>query len=154
MDDERRDGAIPDELSIADAIFINPQRFKSYITKLMRGQLEKSLGITESLLFFVIVLDDEKGMSLKELSVYAGVDKSLTTRAVRYLMDLGYVINDKGPGREYSIKLTEKGLEARKKGKEVVKKTSDIITAGLTDEERRMMGIILAKLVKNMENYS
>lgn len=154
MKDERRDGAIPDEISLEDAIFINPQRFKSYITKQMRGRLEDNLNLTESLLFFVIVLDDEKGMSLKELSGYAGVDKSLTTRAVRYLMDLHYVINDKGPGREYSIKLTEKGLEARKKGKEIVKDIADSLTSDFTDEEKRMMNILLAKLVRKMESYS
>lgn len=153
MDDEQRNGAIPDEISLANAMFINPQRYKSFYIKLVRERL-KETKLTESSLFFIVVLDDKKGISLKELSCDVGVDKSLTTRMIRHLMDLGYVKKGKGPGKEYSVTLTEEGLKARKKGKEVVDEVSEFLTSDFSEEEKHHMGSVLAKLVRKMENYN
>lgn len=153
MEDEYRNGEIPDEISLANAFFINPQRFKSFYTKLVRERL-KETKLTESSMFFVIVLDDKVGMSLKDLSGFVGVDKALTTRMIKGFVDAGYVKKEKGPGNEYSVTLTEKGMEMRMKGKEIVEDIMKYLTSDFSEEEIRSMNSIVSKLVKKMDNYN
>jgi Transcriptional regulators len=153
MEFDYRNGEIPDELSLANAFFVNPQRFKSFYTKLVRERL-KETKLTESSIYFVIVLDDKVGMSLKELSSYVGVDKALTTRMVKAFVDIGYFRKEKGPGNEYSVTLTEEGMAAREKGRKVVEEVMSYLTSDFSEEELHSMNSIIAKFVKKMDNYS
>lgn len=73
--------------------------------------------------------------SMKEVSDYLMVDKSITTRTIGALIETGFVRNDSGDARRYSLVLTEKGEEAVKVIEEVSSEIWKEILSELTEEE-------------------
>jgi DNA-binding MarR family transcriptional regulator len=103
---------------------------------------------------FLVMLDENKGMSLKEMTERIGVHKSLTTRAVKHLLENGYVINASESGKEYSIVLTPKGKAAKRTAFCAFSELFEMILEDLTEEELEIMERVLLKIRRKMEDLS
>ncbi len=77
----------------------------------------KELGISSSLFSFLVEITQHEKLTQKELSHLLQVDPALTTRSIRKLMDLGYVVRveDEADRRCNYISLSPKGEEIRDK---------------------------------------
>ena len=81
---------------------INPRAIKNYIEKRV-SQTSESMGLKRTHGQFLKTIYDNEGLSLKELSNEMYVDKSLTTRVIKSLIDNGFVINMNNESREYRL---------------------------------------------------
>jgi DNA-binding MarR family transcriptional regulator len=129
---------------------MNPKPFKSFISKFINERVGET-GLTESQIVFLTILDDEKGMSLKEMTEWIGVDKSLTTRAVKHLLEHGFVINIAESGKEHSIVLTIRGVKAKETAHRAFAELFEILLEDVTDEEMLAMEQGLSKIRLKMD---
>lgn len=75
------------------------------------------------------------GSSMKEVSAYLMVDKSITTRTIGALIDAGFVLNNSEDARRYSLVLTDKGKDAVKVIKDTSNRIWEELLSDLTEEE-------------------
>jgi len=132
---------------------MNPQPFKSFISRFITERIGET-GLTESQAVFLMILDDDRGASLKEVTERVCVHKSLTTRAVKHLLGAGLAANIAESGKEHSIVLTEKGMEAKMRVSAAFDELFGILMEDLTDEEFTAMERALAKIKRKMEELS
>ncbi|MCL2032834.1 MAG: MarR family transcriptional regulator [Methanomassiliicoccaceae archaeon] len=132
---------------------MNPQPFKSFISRFITERMGET-GLTESQVIFLMILDGESGVSLKEMTERVGVHKSLTTRAVKHLLGNGFVENIAESGKEHSIILTEKGTEAKRMAAAAFDELFGLLLDDLTDEEFTVMEQALSKIKHKMEELS
>ncbi len=73
----------------------------------------KSLGLSSSLFSFLVEITQHERLTQKELSRLLQVDPALTTRNIRKLIDLGYVVRveDEDDRRYNYISLSTRGRE-------------------------------------------
>ncbi|MDR2698165.1 MAG: MarR family transcriptional regulator [Candidatus Methanoplasma sp.] len=132
---------------------MHPQPFKSFFSRFITERVGDT-GLTESQIVFLLVLDTDGGMSLKDMTEKMGVHKSLTTRAVKHLLDNGFVINTAESGKEHSVVLTAKGTKARKAAIRAFSDLFELILEDLTDEELTVMEQAMSKIRHKMEELS
>jgi len=132
---------------------MHPQPFKSFLSRFINERICET-GLTESQIVFLAILDKKKGMSLKEMTDRVGVHKSLTTRAVKHLIENGFVINTLESGKEYSIVLTAKGAKAKEVAIQAFRDLIELILEDLTDEELAMMEKTMQKIRQKLEDLS
>jgi len=138
---------------ISDSLEVNPQKFKSFLSREMNKKISH-LDLTESQAFFVLVLNKDRGLSLKEMTDRLGVHKSLTTRMTKCLIEKGLAVNTAESGREYSMILTKKGLEAKNIISEAFEDVWELVLRGLTSEEREMLHILFNKIHDRIRELS
>jgi len=132
---------------------MHPQPFKSFFRRFINERICDT-GLTESQIVFLTVLDKEKGMSLKEMTDKVGVHKSLTTRAVKHLLENGFIVNISESGKEHSIVLTAKGVKAKKTAIQAFSELFDLIFEDLTEEELAFLERILSKTRHKIDELS
>jgi DNA-binding MarR family transcriptional regulator len=145
--------AVRSRALLLNSLHLNPKPFKSFFSRFITEHVGCT-GLTESQILFLLVLDRMNGASLKEMTEKIGVHKSLTTRAVKHLLDNGFVVNTAESGKEYSIVLTERGADAKNTAIEVLIELFDLIFEDLTDEELAVMERALTKVRRKMEELS
>ena len=136
-----------------ESLDVNPKLFKSFFSRFINQHVDGT-GLRESQIIFLTVLDEKNGMSLKEMTEKVGVNKSLTTRAVKHLIDSGFVINIADSGKEHSIILTERGKDAKETVMEAFEELFSLIFEDLTDDELMQMKYLLSKIKHKMEELS
>jgi len=132
---------------------MHPQPFKSFFRRFINERISGT-GLTESQIIFLMVLDKEKGISLKEMTDMVGVHKSLTTRAVKHLLENGFITNISESGKEHSIILTAKGIKAKRTATQAFSELFDLIFEDLTEEELAVMEQVLSKTRRKMDELS
>ena len=130
---------------------INPRAIKNYIEKRV-SQTSESMGLKRSHGQFLKTIYDNEGLSLKELSNEMYVDKSLTTRVIKSLIDNGFVINMNNESREYRLYLTDKGNDAVSKIKKIVNDAWDELLSELTDDEMETLTRIHMKINEKLKS--
>ncbi len=111
----------------------------------------EELGIGSGQHQYLMTLYRKDGINQDELSRLVGLDKATTTRAVRKLVEGGYVAQERDPsdGRSYLIRLTDKGDEI----KPIIKGTlGDLVaelSSGLSNEEIETLDTLLLKVAGN-----
>ena len=101
---------------------------------------------------FLKTIYDNEGLSLKELSNEMYVDKSLTTRVIKSLIDNGFVINMNNESREYRLYLTDKGNDAVSKIEKIVNDAWDELLSELTDDEMETLTRIHMKINEKLKS--
>lgn len=129
---------------------MNPTRYKLFLMRQI-GRRVADLGLSEGYLHFLLALDAENGISLRELTKKAGVHKSLTTRMVKGLIGNGFVVDTREGGKEYSVILTEKGLEAKRRYAEAHEDVVRLLLDPLSEDERRELFRIVGRIHERME---
>ena len=130
---------------------INPRAIKNYIEKRV-SQTSESMGLKRTHGQFLKTIYDHEGLSLKELSNEMYVDKSLTTRVIKSLIDNGFVINMNNESREYRLYLTDKGNDAVSKIKKIVNDAWDELLSELTDDEMETLTRIHMKINEKLKS--
>ncbi len=130
---------------------INPRAIKNYIEKRV-SQTSESMGLKRTHGQFLKTIYDNEGLSLKELSNEMYVDKSLTTRVIKSLIDNGFVINMNNESREYRLYLTDKGNDAVGKIDKIVNDAWDDLLSELTDDEMETLTRIHMKINEKLKS--
>lgn len=130
---------------------INPRAIKNYIEKRV-SQTSESMGLKRTHGQFLKTIYDNEGLSLKELSNEMYVDKSLTTRVIKSLIDNGFVINMNSESREYRLYLTDKGNDAVSKIEKIVNEAWDELLSELTDDEMETLARIHMKINEKLKS--
>ena len=146
-------GAARSKALIERLFDMHPTPFKSFFSRFITERVGET-GLTESQIVFLLMLDKDKGMSLKDMTERMGVNKSLTTRAVKHLLENGFVINAAESGKEHSIVLTAKGAKAKRTAAQAFSDLFELILEDLTDEELTVMEQALSKIRHKMEELS
>lgn len=114
------------------------------------GRMEKfSLGAGQQ--FFMHRIAKYPGLSMAELSRMGFYDNCTATRAVKRLAEAGYVRMepDKKDGRVKRLYATEKADELLAAIREMRGDWYEIVTDGLSEEEKKQLGGLLAKVADN-----
>lgn len=130
---------------------INPRAIKNYIEKRV-SQTSESMGLKRTHGQFLKTIYDNEGLSLKELSNEMYVDKSLTTRVIKSLIDNGFVNNMNNESREYRLYLTDKGNDAVSKIEKIVNDAWDELLSELTDDEMETLTRIHMKINEKLKS--
>lgn len=95
------------------------------------------------------------GISQERIGRFFHLDKGTIAKAVRPLMNAGYVTRKRNPqdGRAYQIFLTRKGRDIIPDLKRTMTGWADILTAGFEDEEKKMAWSLLSRMAENAIDY-
>lgn len=130
---------------------INIRHFSTEVSKEVSSDLSHS-DINCSEAFYLILLNENReGLTMSELSMCAKVDKSLTTRIVKKLLDKEYIYKDTDDllSRNYKIKLTSSGIKKATDIDDVLVTKYDAFAAKFTDEEIELMKKTFNLLLNN-----
>ncbi len=91
------------------------------------------------------------GLRMKELAILINRDKSTITALVNKLIRLGYVEKetDYQDNRINLIRLTEMGKQSKPAILEIAKTLREKAYEGLSEEERKILSMLLSKISKN-----
>lgn len=138
---------------------------RSFLTKHMamiyrasQGYLDSKLkeyNLTSGTYPFILAIYDNEGISQNELSEYVKVDKSLSARAIKKLIELGYVekIINSEDSRAYKLYLTDSAKEIVPKILNELNGWLDIITKDLTNEQKKTAEILLENMYLNIKEF-
>lgn len=113
------------------------------------------LGLQGSQGPYLITISRNRGASLKDIAARMMVDKSITTRTVGTLIEMGFVYNESKDIRRYSLALTDKGEDAIKLIEAAFIEIRDDLFSDLTDEEKNVFRSASVKInAKLNEEFS
>ncbi len=121
---------------------------KAYMDRVTAPQLE-ALGLSPAGAQFLSEISRNEGISLKEISENLLVDKAHTTRMVNKLTEQGLIENT-ASGHQYSLRLTEKGVEVHAQVSTIMHSAWRDVYSGLTPEETEALRSILGKITENI----
>ena len=121
------------------------------ILKYNSNELTK-IGLSPIEYSYIMILSDEKVKTQEELTKAAMVDKAQTTRAVKSLLEKGFINKVQCPDdkRAYHISITNKGLEIVPKVKKEIIAFETMLNQGLTKQEQRNMKKYLIQMIRNL----
>lgn len=107
------------------------------VSQSMMNYKLRDLDIRSGQYDFFYVISKNEGISQKELSNHLYIGKSTTAKAVKNLMDSGYITREQDPGdkRYYRLYLTEKGKQIAPKIEATFLEMIDIFTRDLSGNE-------------------
>ncbi len=113
------------------------------------------LGLGKGQLPVLLFLYRYDGSSQQQLTEYLKVDKGCIAKTVKKLEQQGYVTRetDLSDKRAFSVRLTQKAKDAMPAIREAILSWEDVITAGLSDEEKAVAEKIIYNMAKNAYNY-
>lgn len=102
---------------------------------------------------FLMVLFHKDGVRLEELARTLRVDKALSTRMVRGLIEEGFAYRerDSTDKRAYRVFLTEKGRALHPRIAELIEILTGVYLDGFSDEERILLVQMFDRMVKNVD---
>lgn len=115
----------------------------------------KDTELSRGLFFYILELSNQDGLSLHDLSRTVFVDKANTTRAVARLSELGYIvkIDNELDLRSSKIYLTQRGKDAAIFIENIFIEWRNLISEGLTVEEKKAVLDVSHKLYENAYQY-
>jgi DNA-binding MarR family transcriptional regulator len=127
---------------------LNRQMQKRFCKELKPCDLSSAHAI------YLLVLSENDGLTLRELTDSVNMDKANTTRVVTDLDAKGYIYTDriKEGSRKYKVFLTEEGKKAAEIFRSAITKMLDSIFSILTDTERAQYIAILKKIITNINS--
>jgi DNA-binding MarR family transcriptional regulator len=115
----------------------------------------KPCDLSSAHAMYLLVLFENDGLTLKELTESVSLDKANTTQVVTDLKVKGYIYTDctREGSRRYKVFLTVEGKRAVEIVRSAIKKMLDNIFSILTDAEREQYIAILKKIITNRNNF-
>lgn len=112
----------------------------------------KDISIRSGQHDFFYVISRNEGITQKELSEWLYISKSTTAKAVKNLMDYGYVRKEKdtGDNRYDRLYLTEKGKQITAQMQETFLEVVDITTRNLSPSEVEQTKELLKRILNNV----
>jgi len=104
---------------------------------------------------FLMGLSHHEGLTQDELSSRLWMDKTTTARAVKKLVECGYIRKERDPEdkRYCHLYLTDKGKALIPRIREVREKFKSMMTAGLSDEEMEELMKLLEKVANSLVQF-
>ena len=130
---------------------IGPRAMKYFIERRLTPVAE-SVGLKPTYGPFLMTVRENEGLSLKTLSEMMIVDKALTTRVTKRLIEGGYLEDRSVNTREYSLYLTSKGRKATDKISDAIKDAWKELFRDLTDEEVECLKGIHCKIDRRLRD--
>lgn len=108
----------------------------------------QTIGVKAGHMMYICCVCDNPGFSQEQISSFLHVDKSTVAKAVKELLNEGYITRAPNPEfrREFAITPTDKGKRTGKKIDEIKKKGHAFITSQMTDIEVDIFKMLLLKL--------
>jgi DNA-binding MarR family transcriptional regulator len=130
-------------------------KFISYLHRYGQIYIDTKMepyGIGSGQFSFLVQLYHEDGVNQDCLSNYLKIDKATTTRAIKKLVDKGYVIKktDEKDRRSYRIFLTDKGKEIEPEMKKIASEWENILFSNLDKTQRETIISSLETMFKNV----
>ncbi len=124
----------------------------------MRSENAATFGIKSVHIFWVYeLLAHPEGLSATELAENSNIDRSLISREISALEANGFIKIEKSSGkRNYNSKLTltESGVEAAMRIKELAMSIQSLIGKGVNEDELEVFYSVLERLSDNFETMS
>ena len=124
----------------------------------LKAKWTEPLGMKSVHIFWVYLLKNHpEGLSASELSRHSQSNRSLVSREIQELIDLGYVTVDRAAGqRRYGQKLTltEPGLEVAAKISEASLDIQNKVNAGIPEEDLLVLYHTLGILMENFHRLT
>lgn len=133
-------------------------KYISIIKRWSGPYFDKSLaeyGIGYGQTFFLLHIAAHPDITLQELAWRGGYDKATATKAVKKLTELGYLTHSLNPSdrRAKHLKLTEQADQVLNQTKLILNQWVNLITDGLTMEEKQQVAALLQKMAVNAYTY-
>lgn len=108
-------------------------------------------GFTSSDHLFLIHISKNEGINQRSLARMLSIDEAAVTRAVKKLVDGGFVLREKDPEdmRSFSLHLTRRGHEALPFLIQAFQDWDEILLKGFCAEELTSLRIQLKKMTEN-----
>lgn len=116
------------------------------------NQLASEFGITQSIGYLLINIDEKEGTTVSEVAALLGLKSTSLSRILTNLEkeDLIYKEGHQTDKRSVKLFLTEKGKEKRHLARVVVRKFNDYLNAHLPEKER----LQLVEALKTINNLT
>ncbi|MCR4436935.1 MAG: MarR family winged helix-turn-helix transcriptional regulator [Clostridiales bacterium] len=104
---------------------------------------------------FLLMLNGKEGINQNQLSRELSLDKAASARAIKRLIDLGYLVKEgnREDSRAFNLFLTEKAKAVIPVVMAELHQWMDIITEGLREEERDLLANLLGRVLENVKKY-
>ncbi|WP_455537804.1 MarR family winged helix-turn-helix transcriptional regulator [Terrisporobacter sp.] len=115
----------------------------------------KKFNLQKGQYLFITRICENPGINLIDLSNMLKVDKTTTTKAVKKLIEIGYINKeqDENYRKGYKLTPTEKGLEIYEKIMEEEVKRLEISLQGFSEEQKKLVTDLVKKMSINIEDY-
>lgn len=125
------------------------------ITQTYTDEVMNKFQLSSGTYPFLLVLNNNEGISQNQISRELNVDKAMSARSIKKLIDLGYIkkIEDSMDSRAYKLYLTEEGKKLVPEIYEELEKWINIITDGLDEVEQELVIKSLDKVLSNAKEY-
>jgi DNA-binding MarR family transcriptional regulator len=133
-------------------------KFTNNIYRLNQAYLDKHLEkfeLTTGTYPYLIVLKRNSGISQNEISRELNVDKAMSARSVKKLIELGYIKKEENIEdiRAYKLYLTTKAEAVIPEILEIIQAWIGILADGISDYEAAAAMGFLEKVLENGRNY-
>lgn len=100
-------------------------------------------------------LEMKEGINQEYIRLLSHLDKATIAKTIKPLVREGYIERTRDPHdkRSYQISLTDKGREIMPMLKQTIRAWADILTAGFTEEEKRSVDNLLARMSENARHH-
>lgn len=120
------------------------------------NQLASEFGITQSVGYLLINIDEIEGTTVSEVAGLLGLKSTSLSRMLNNLQQDGLIYRESHQTDKRSVKLylTEKGKEKRHLARVVVRKFNDYLNEHFTEEDQSQLIDSLKKINELTTNYS
>lgn len=135
--------------SLISGIYRDIQKLKTKWTE--------PLGMKSVHIFWVYLLKNHPdGLSASELSRHSQSNRSLVSREIRELMELGYVYTEDSPSRRYGqkLRLTESGQAVAKRISQATLEIQTTVNAGIPEADLTTLYRTLEILMQNFHTLT
>ena len=109
------------------------------------------INIRSGQIRILIALDMQDGINQEYIRLRFHLDKATIAKTIKPLVREGYIERTRDPDdkRSYKISLTDKGREIMPVLEQTIRGWADILTAGFTGKEKKLMDDLLARMSAN-----
>ncbi|MPM59851.1 hypothetical protein SDC9_106697 [bioreactor metagenome] len=127
----------------------------SRITQSYTDEAMVKLNLTSGTYPFLLVLYRKEGINQNEISRELNVDKAMSARSIKKLIDLQYIEKkeDEKDSRAYKLYLTEKGRAIVPEIKKEIQQWIKIITKDISKAEEELLEKLLSRVLGNSKKH-
>lgn len=127
----------------------------SRITQSYTDEAMVKLNLTSGTYPFLLVLYRKEGINQNEISRELNVDKAMSARSIKKLIDLQYIEKkeDEKDSRAYKLYLTEKGRAIVPEIKKEIQQWIKIITNDISKAEEELLEKLLSRVLSNAKKH-
>ena len=121
--------------------------------KMMHDRAMRCFGLTGQQMGYMRMIHEHPGISQEAIVRMTRIDKGAVAKSIRDMVDKGYVIRNQNPEdkRAYCLYLTDSAEVICREGDKHSEEFEKLLTEGMSEEEIELFGVLLGKIIRNME---